>query len=110
VLLCVTRYSLVGSQMSLADQGRSGVAGESGAFCGTIVRGLGGGSPCVPVDDEPSGQARVVRAARSFTRAAVMAQMAKAAITSTTWRAIAVYSRAWHWSSPKQSLLYAKSS
>ena len=47
---------------------------------------------------------------RSLTWAAVMAQMASAAITSTAWRAIAVYRRAWHWSSAKQSLPNAKSS
>ena len=41
---------------------------------------------------------------RSRSSAVVMAQMARAAITSTAWRAIAVYSRAWHWSRPKQSL------
>src|SRR5258708_27104709 len=36
--------------------------------------------------------------------------MARAAMTSTVWRAIAVYSRAWHWSRPKQSLPNSKSS
>jgi hypothetical protein len=35
--------------------------------------------------------------------AAATAQMARAAMTSTVCRAIAVYSRAWHWSRPKQS-------
>ena len=34
-------------------------------------------------------------------RAAVTAQTARAAIASTVWRKIAVYSRTWDWSSPK---------
>ncbi len=41
---------------------------------------------------------------RRRSRAAVTAQMATAAMTSTVCRAIAVYRRTWDWSSPKQSL------
>ena len=37
---------------------------------------------------------------RRRSKAAVMAQMATAAKTSTVWRAIAVQSRTWDWSSP----------
>ena len=43
-------------------------------------------------------------------RAAVTAQTARAAMTSAVWRAIAVYSRTWDWSRPKQSLPNSKSS
>jgi len=39
---------------------------------------------------------------RAFARLARM--IARAAMTSTAWRRIAVYSRAWHWSRPMQSL------
>src|SRR5690242_2060681 len=47
---------------------------------------------------------------RRRSRAAVTAQMARAAMTSTVCRAIAVYSRTWDWSSPKQSFPNSKSS
>jgi hypothetical protein len=38
---------------------------------------------------------------RFLSWAAVTAEMARAAMTSTTWRRIAMQSRAWHWSGPK---------
>ena len=47
---------------------------------------------------------------RSLTKAAVTAQIAKAAITSTRWRTIAVQRRICDWSKPKQSLPNSKSS
>jgi hypothetical protein len=45
---------------------------------------------------------------RSLSWAAVTAQIARAAMTSTACRAIAVQSRAWHWSRPKQPLASSK--
>jgi hypothetical protein len=47
---------------------------------------------------------------RRRRKAAVMAQMDRAAMTSTVWRAIAVQSRTWDWSSPKQPLPNSKPS
>ena len=47
---------------------------------------------------------------RRRSSAAVTAQMARAAMTSTVCRAIAVYRRTWDWSSPKQSFPNSKSS
>src|SRR6202021_1505955 len=43
-------------------------------------------------------------AVRSLSWAAVTAQIARAAMTSTMWRRFAVYSLAWHWFRPRQSL------
>jgi hypothetical protein len=47
---------------------------------------------------------------RWHSKAAVTAQIANAAMTSTVWRAIAAYRRTWDWSRPKQFLPNSKSS
>jgi hypothetical protein len=47
---------------------------------------------------------------RWHSKAAVTAQTANAAMTSTVWRAIAAYRRTWDWSRPKQFLPNSKSS